>query len=68
MSVSEKFFLNRRSVIARKMLSESIDKDDLNTIIAAGLRVPDHGALSPWKLIVYRETHVKDISIISVII
>ena len=34
------------------MSSEPIDKNDLNVIIEAGLRVPDHGALSPWKLVI----------------
>ena len=38
--------------MARKMSSEPIDKNDLNVIIKAGLRVPDHGALSPWKLVI----------------
>ena len=50
MSEISNFFSKRRSVMARKMSSEPIDENDLNVIIEAGLRVPDHGALSPWKL------------------
>ena len=52
MSEISNFFSKRRSVMARKMSSEPIDKNDLNEIIEAGLRVPDHGALSPWKLVI----------------
>ena len=44
MSEISNFFSKRRSVMARKMSSEPIDKNDLNVIIEAGLRVPDHGA------------------------
>ena len=52
MSEISNVFSKRRSVMARKMSSEPIDKYDLNVIIEAGLRVPDHGALSPWKLVI----------------
>jgi nitroreductase len=55
------FFLKRRSVVARKMSSKSINKNDLNSIIAAGIRVPDHGALNPWKLIVIQGDMLKTI-------
>ena len=47
MSTSDNFYLNRRSVMARKMSANPIDKDDLNKIVQAGIRVPDHGALNP---------------------
>ena len=52
MSTSDNFYLNRRSVMAKKMTASPIDKNDLNKIVQAGIRVPDHGALNPWKLIV----------------
>jgi len=52
MSTSDNFYLNRRSVLARKMIADPIDKNDLNKIVQAGIRVPDHGALNPWKLII----------------
>jgi nitroreductase len=52
MNIDKNFFSKRRSVMARKMSSEPIDENDLNVIIEAGLRVPDHGALSPWKLVI----------------
>ena len=59
MSVAENFFSKRRSVMARKMSSKPINKDDLNLIIEAGIRVPDHGALNPWKLVVIQGDSLK---------
>ena len=38
--------------MARKMSPEPIKESDLNQIIQAGIRVPDHGALNPWKLVI----------------
>ena len=51
MFVKDNFFHKRRSVMANKMDSSPIEKKDVDSILAAGIRVPDHGALSPWKLI-----------------
>ena len=50
MSIEDNFFSKRRSVMAKKMLPDPINEKDLNSILQAGIRVPDHGALSPWKL------------------
>ena len=50
MSEISNFFSKRRSVMARKMSSKPINKKDLNSVLQAGIRVPDHGALCPWKL------------------
>jgi len=44
------FFEKRRSVVARKMSAEEIPEQDLKKILSAGIRVPDHGALNPWKI------------------
>ena len=52
MSISEDFYLKRQSVLAKKMSPKPIKKGDLNQIIQAGIRVPDHGALNPWKLVI----------------
>ena len=52
MGISDNFYLKRRSVMARKMSPEPINESDLNQIIQAGIRVPDHGALNPWKLVI----------------
>ncbi len=46
------FLENRRSVTAKKMRAGNIDKDHLRQILSVGIRVPDHGALKPWRLVV----------------
>ncbi len=55
------FYSKRRSVLARKMSSEKIPEEDLEKILAAGIRVPDHGALNPWKLKVIQGNSLKKI-------
>jgi len=50
MSIEDNFFTKRRSVMAKKMTSDLINAEDLSSILQAGIRVPDHGALSPWRL------------------
>ncbi len=50
--MSDNFYLKRRSVLARKMSPQPTKDNDLNQIIQAGIRVPDHGALNPWKLVI----------------
>ena len=61
MSEINNFYLKRRSIMAKKMLSKPINKNDLNLIIEAGLRVPDHGALNPWKLIILQGASLKKV-------
>jgi nitroreductase len=61
MSEIDNFFSKRRSVMARKMSPKPINKNDLNLIIEAGIRVPDHGALNPWKLNVIQGDALKNI-------
>jgi len=53
------FFSQRRSVLARKMSPKNIPDEDLNKILAAGIRVPDHGALNPWKIRVIKGGKLK---------
>lgn len=50
MTINNSFFSNRRSVTAKKMVAKPINSADLEKILAAGIRVPDHGALNPWKI------------------
>ena len=59
MSINDSFYLKRRSVLAGKMASEPIKDEDLKTILDAGIRVPDHGALNPWKIIVINKKKQK---------
>ena len=49
------FLKTRRSVTAKNMVSGFVDDDDLNNILSCGIRVPDHGALSPWLITVIRD-------------
>ena len=53
------FFSQRRSVLAKKMSPKSIPDEDLDKILAAGIRVPDHGALNPWKICVIKGDKLK---------
>jgi len=55
----DNFFSNRRSVLARKMSNKEIPEDHLDLILKAGLRVPDHGALNPWKIKVIKGNSLK---------
>tara|TARA_Y100001970_G_C13963424_1_gene714357 strand:- start:108 stop:671 length:564 start_codon:yes stop_codon:yes gene_type:complete len=48
--MSSDFYLRRRSVLAKKMSNKQIPINDLKKILSAGIRVPDHGALNPWKI------------------
>ena len=50
MSVDSRFFAKRRSVLAKKMSSLEIPSNHIKEILNAGIRVPDHGALTPWKI------------------
>ena len=48
------FLLSRRSILARMMEGPGPDDADLRRILRTGLRVPDHGRLTPWRFIVIR--------------
>ena len=61
MSLADNFYHKRRSVLARKMLSDPIKDEDLKAILNAGIRVPDHGALNPWKIVVIKKDKLKTI-------
>lgn len=42
--------LKRRSVLARNMVAPGPDDGQLEAILRAGIRVPDHGKLAPWRV------------------
>lgn len=46
------FLLSRRSHPAKTLRGPAPDRAALVPILAAGLRVPDHGKLEPWRLVV----------------
>ena len=49
-----KFLQTRRSITAKNMICNQMNEDDLDDILSCGVRVPDHGALNPWELIVIK--------------
>lgn len=42
--------LSRRSVVAANIISPGPDDNELKQIITAGIRVPDHGKICPWRI------------------
>ena len=44
--------MRRRSVVAKFMVEPGPDDTAIEKILAAGMRVPDHGKLEPWRFIV----------------
>ena len=49
-----KFLQTRRSITAKNMICNQVNEVDLDDILSCGIRVPDHGALNPWELIVIK--------------
>lgn len=45
--------LSRRSIVASSMTQQGPSAEQLEAILAAGHRVPDHGKLGPWRFIVF---------------
>lgn len=48
--------LSRRSVLAKDLSEPGPSAEELETILAAGLRVPDHGCVEPWRVQVLHKT------------
>jgi nitroreductase len=48
------FLTQRRSVTARNLVDPGPNDSELEKILAAGIRVPDHGRLGPWQFIVIK--------------
>ena len=46
------FLLTRRSRPAKTLAGPAPDRTALEPILTAGVRVPDHGKLEPWRLVV----------------
>ena len=46
------FLATRRSGKPRDMIAPGPDADQLHRILAAAIRVPDHGKLAPWRFVV----------------
>ncbi len=61
MTINNSFFSKRRSIKAADMASYALDPSDLELILAAGIRVPDHGALNPWRIVLIQGNKLKEI-------
>ncbi|MGF1606453.1 MAG: nitroreductase [Rhodothalassiaceae bacterium] len=48
--------LTRRSVMAANLGEPGPQPSQLDQILAAGLRVPDHGKLAPWRFLTFQGT------------
>jgi len=48
--------LSRRSVVAANIISPGPSDDELKQIITAGMRVPDHGKVCPWRIQIIEQT------------
>lgn len=48
------FFNTRRSTPARQLGEPGPDNEQLQRLLAAAIRVPDHGKLVPWRLLLIR--------------
>lgn len=49
------FFLTRRSRPAKTLVAPGPEEAELKLLLEAALRVPDHGKLEPWRLIVLQD-------------
>ncbi len=47
--------LTRRSAKALTMVEPGPSDSDIETILRAGARVPDHGKLAPWRFILFKD-------------
>ncbi len=48
------FLVSRLSVASRQLGEPGPDSAQLNALLAAAIRVPDHGKLTPWRLLLIR--------------
>lgn len=51
------YLLNRRSVGIGFLAEPGPDRDELEQILRIGTRVPDHGKITPWRLVVIQGDH-----------
>ncbi len=52
--------LNRRS--ASRLKTPAPQGEQLDNILAAGMRAPDHGALKPWHFVIMKDDGIKRFS------
>lgn len=62
MSEVAKFMRARRSVLVRDMVGEPLAPEIIRDIVQIGTRVPDHGKLAPWRIILLDDTARTELS------
>lgn len=60
------FFLTRRSRPARTLTLPVPSREQLLPILTAAVRVPDHGKLEPWRLIVLEKPALNRLAVLAV--
>jgi nitroreductase len=56
------FMANRRSLPAKTFTTPAPTKAEMEKILAIALRVPDHGKLEPWRLVVMDRSALRSIA------
>ncbi len=56
------FLLTRRSRPAKTLIAPAPTREELDPILTAALRTPDHGKLEPWRLIVLERPAMQRLS------
>ena len=54
--------LSRRSVLAKDLTEPGPNQEELNQILQAAHRVPDHGKIGPWRFIIFQGDARKQVS------
>ena len=54
-SAANDFFEKRRSVSARLLKGPGPEVGEVNEIMTCAFRVPDHGKLEPWRVVLFRD-------------
>ena len=57
------FLLTRRSRPGKTLVTPAPSRDQMLPILTAGLRVPDHGKLEPWRLIILEKSACERLSV-----
>ena len=58
------FMLTRRSYPARSLILPIPDRTQIETILTAAARVPDHGKLEPWRFIVLEKPALQRLALL----
>ena len=54
--------LTRRSVMPKRLIAPGPDAEQVRRIVAAGVTVPDHGSLRPWRFVLVPEARRRQLA------